>query len=275
MIVQNHPALFGRLPVTLHTPSTTRRHTRCDVVAFDPAPVLRPLAVAAILSLVACACGTSTVISSVDAQSAVAGIASASACNTDQPPACEPRASSPAAEPAAWWRDRTFYEVFVRSFADSDGDGIGDLRGLTQRLDYLNDGEPVHDDRPRRHRPVAHAGRCSPELPRVRRHRLRRRSRSGLRHHRRLPRADDCGPCPWHRRHRRPRPQSHLDRPSMVPGRADAGFAHHDWYVWSPTDPTFGRSHRRPADVWHRTDDGYYYGVFWEGCRTSTCGART
>lgn len=35
---------------------------------------------------------------------------------------------------------RTAYEIFVRSFADSNGDGIGDLAGLTARLDYLNDG---------------------------------------------------------------------------------------------------------------------------------------
>lgn len=41
-----------------------------------------------------------------------------------------------------WWADRVFYEVFVRSFADSNGDGIGDLRGLTGRLDQLNDGNP-------------------------------------------------------------------------------------------------------------------------------------
>jgi hypothetical protein len=34
-----------------------------------------------------------------------------------------------------------FYEVFVRSFADSNGDGVGDLAGLTARLDYLNDGD--------------------------------------------------------------------------------------------------------------------------------------
>jgi glycosidase len=39
-----------------------------------------------------------------------------------------------------------FYEVFVRSFADSDGDGIGDLRGLTAHLDQLNDGDPGTDD---------------------------------------------------------------------------------------------------------------------------------
>src|SRR5262245_9142757 len=39
-----------------------------------------------------------------------------------------------------WWADTTFYELFVRSFADGDGDGIGDFRGLTAHLDYLNDG---------------------------------------------------------------------------------------------------------------------------------------
>lgn len=37
---------------------------------------------------------------------------------------------------------RSFYEVFVYSFYDSDGDGIGDLKGLIQKLDYINDGNP-------------------------------------------------------------------------------------------------------------------------------------
>ncbi|MBQ8040574.1 MAG: alpha-amylase [Lachnospiraceae bacterium] len=37
---------------------------------------------------------------------------------------------------------RTYYEVFVYSFYDGDGDGIGDFKGLTEKLDYINDGKP-------------------------------------------------------------------------------------------------------------------------------------
>ncbi|MFG2338665.1 alpha-amylase family glycosyl hydrolase [Streptomyces yangpuensis] len=36
-----------------------------------------------------------------------------------------------------WWRDAVIYQVYVRSFADSDGDGIGDLRGVRSRLPHL------------------------------------------------------------------------------------------------------------------------------------------
>jgi maltose alpha-D-glucosyltransferase/alpha-amylase len=39
--------------------------------------------------------------------------------------------------PAPWFKTAVFYEVLVCSFADSDGNGIGDLRGLTDRLEYL------------------------------------------------------------------------------------------------------------------------------------------
>ncbi len=52
----------------------------------------------------------------------------------------------PAAGTLSWWHDAVFYEVFVRSFADSNGDGVGDLNGLIARLDYLNDGDPATTD---------------------------------------------------------------------------------------------------------------------------------
>lgn len=40
---------------------------------------------------------------------------------------------------AAWWRDAVIYQVYPRSFADGNGDGIGDLPGIISRLDYLRD----------------------------------------------------------------------------------------------------------------------------------------
>ncbi|MGH3516480.1 MAG: glycoside hydrolase family 13 protein [Haloechinothrix sp.] len=44
-----------------------------------------------------------------------------------------------ASEAAAWWRNAVIYQVYIRSFADGNGDGIGDLAGLRSRLDYLAD----------------------------------------------------------------------------------------------------------------------------------------
>ncbi|MFD4135586.1 glycoside hydrolase family 13 protein [Streptomyces goshikiensis] len=46
-------------------------------------------------------------------------------------------ASSNAAANSGWWRDAVIYQVYVRSFADSDGDGVGDLRGVRTRLPHL------------------------------------------------------------------------------------------------------------------------------------------
>jgi glycosidase len=56
----------------------------------------------------------------------------------------------PALKAAPWWHEAVFYEVFVRSFADSQtgplaNDGVGDFAGLTARLDYLNDADPDTD----------------------------------------------------------------------------------------------------------------------------------
>src|SRR6266496_3001650 len=41
--------------------------------------------------------------------------------------------------PQPWWRGAVFYQVYVRSFADSNDDGVGDLPGITSRLDYIRD----------------------------------------------------------------------------------------------------------------------------------------
>jgi alpha-glucosidase len=41
-----------------------------------------------------------------------------------------------------WWREGVDYQIYPRSFSDSSGDGLGDLGGIIERLDYLNDGTP-------------------------------------------------------------------------------------------------------------------------------------
>ena len=47
--------------------------------------------------------------------------------------------SEPTAAERAWWKEAVFYQVYPRSFADGNGDGIGDLAGVIERLDYLAD----------------------------------------------------------------------------------------------------------------------------------------
>src|ERR1035437_9108036 len=48
----------------------------------------------------------------------------------------QPSAATQASE-QDWWKNAVIYEIYPRSFQDSNGDGIGDLNGITQRLDYL------------------------------------------------------------------------------------------------------------------------------------------
>lgn len=75
------------------------------------------------------------------AVAAVGAALSWAACSEPSAPLAQiPDAAPAAAAPASTWlRDSVGYEIFVRSFADSDGDGSGDLRGVTARLDTLRE----------------------------------------------------------------------------------------------------------------------------------------
>jgi len=47
--------------------------------------------------------------------------------------------TKPIRNTSAWWQSAVFYEIYLRSFFDTNGDGIGDLNGITAKLDYLQD----------------------------------------------------------------------------------------------------------------------------------------
>jgi len=166
-----------------------------------------------------------------------------------------------AAEPA-WWRDAVFYEVFVRSFQDSDGDGKGDLSGLIERLDYLNDGDPATSDdlgvtalwlMPIMESPSYH-GYDVVDYDKVDRdygtnadfQRLVAEAHArGMRVIVDLVLNHTSSQNPWF--------GASLSR----------GSPYRSWYIWSDTDP--GYAGPWGTQVWHARGGAFYYGLFWSG----------
>ncbi|MGC9223270.1 MAG: glycoside hydrolase family 13 protein [Terracidiphilus sp.] len=69
-----------------------------------------------------------------------AALAAALAAGAQTAPAkakAEANSASPSASELNWWKNAVIYEVYPRSFQDTNGDGVGDLNGITRRLDYL------------------------------------------------------------------------------------------------------------------------------------------
>jgi alpha-amylase len=183
----------------------------------------------------------------------------------DAPLACPADAAlaSPIPVPAlgrpGWWRGRVFYEVFVRSFADSNGDGIGDLRGLTTHLDQLNDGDPATTtdlgitgiwlmpvaESPSYHGyDVTDERAIEPDYGTL----ADLRALIAAAHDRGIAVISDLILNHTSDQH-----------PWFVDARTP-GSTHDDWYVWSSTDPGYGGPDGQ--QVWHPAGDRWFYGVF-------------
>jgi glycosidase len=164
-----------------------------------------------------------------------------------------------------WWRDGVCYEVFVRSFVDADGDGVGDLRGLTSRLDYINDGNPQTTTDLGANciwlmpisKSVSYHGYDVTDYYHVDPHYgtdedFRQLMREA--HRRGIYVIVDF--VPNHSSDKHPFFQSALQGP---------GSPYRDWYRWSAVRPNqlgpWGQ------EVWHKSPlrDEYYYGLFWGG----------
>ena len=161
-----------------------------------------------------------------------------------------------------WWNDRVFYEIFIRSFQDSDGDGIGDIQGLIDRLDYLNDGDPATDN------DLGVTGIWL--MPPFEAH-----SYHGYDVTDYYALESDYGSLADMRRliaeaHRRgiavlvDMVINHTSsrHPWFMSSRlGEETYA--DWYIWADDDPGYLGPWGAPA--WHQAGGRYYYGVFWDG----------
>ncbi|NJO83248.1 MAG: hypothetical protein HC828_10790 [Blastochloris sp.] len=160
-----------------------------------------------------------------------------------------------------WWNDRVFYEIFVRSFYDSDGDGIGDIRGIIEQFDYLNDGDPTTTT------DLGVTGLwLMPIMPSPSYHGYDVTDYLGI--------EEDYGTLEDFRElvtlaHERDvaiiidlvMNHTSLDHPWFQASVIEAP-EYADWYVWEEDNPGFtGPAGQR---VWHPWGSRYYYGLFWD-----------
>jgi alpha-amylase len=152
------------------------------------------------------------------------------------------------------WRDGIFMEIFVRAYQDSDGDGIGDLKGLTSRLDYLERLGvtgiwlmPIHPSQDGDHGYAVKDYRAiAPEYGSMDdfRNLLDQAHRRGI-----------GVIVDYVINH------SAAEHPAFVQSSSDNANAYRDWYVWSDRAPNSWTIYG--SNPWHWSPTGYYFGGFW------------
>ncbi len=185
-------------------------------------------------------------------------------------PTSRPAAASEAARPPlasvtdGWWRTAVFYEIFVRSFKDADGDGVGDFAGLTAQLDYLNDGDPETSSdlgvdalwlMPIKKSPSYHGydvtdyQAVNPDYGTIEDfdRLLAAAHARGIKVIIDFVLNHSSSKHPWFKQSRSP----------------DSKYR--DYYVWRDRPDDRWKRPWDGAPVWHKTRSGYFYGLFWSG----------
>ena len=152
-----------------------------------------------------------------------------------------------------WWNDAVFYEVFIRSYYDSDGDGIGDFNEIIAKLDTLNDGDPktltdlgvhglwlmpIHPASSYHGYDVTDYYDVNPEYGKMEdfQRLLEESHKRGMKVVIDLVINHSSNAHPWF-------------QAAQVPASE-----YRDWYVWSDTEPT--------GSGWHPSSTGFYLGIF-------------
>jgi hypothetical protein len=166
---------------------------------------------------------------------------------------------------ASWANGAVFYEVFVRSFRDSNGDGMGDLAGLISKLDYLNDGDPKTDGdlgvdalwlMPIFVSPSYHGydtvdyEHIEPDYGTDKDFtRLAREAhKRGMHIVVDLVLNHSSDKHPW-----------------FLESASSPKSKKRDYYTWSATDPGWPQPWNPSGKSWHEKNGSFYYGVFWSG----------
>lgn len=173
--------------------------------------------------------------------------------------------SGPAQWNHEWARGAVFYEIFVRSFADSNGDGIGDLNGLISKLDYLNDGDPATSTdlgidgiwlMPVFESPSYH-GYDTIDYETIEKdygtnadfqHFLEEAHKRGIRVIVDFVMNHTSSEHPW-----------------FIDSASSSSSPKRGWYVWSATNPGWKQPWGGNDPSWHLRNGAYYYGAFWSG----------
>ncbi|MAT43147.1 MAG: alpha-amylase [Anaerolineaceae bacterium] len=214
--------------------------------------------------IVFCVCGflifSACVPSSQPAQSEPTPSIIATIVPTPTPYDPMPRGS----EGYPWWNDTVFYEVFLRSFYDSNGDGIGDINGLIEKLDYLNDGDPntktdlgitgiwlmpIFPSPSYHGYDVTNYYEINPDYGTM----------------------DDFNRLLEEAHSRGIRividfviNHTSTEHPWFIEARKGEDSLYRNWYLWSEQKPEYLGPWGQP--VWHANyDQTYFYGVFWSG----------